>query len=152
MVQSEAAVTVPLRIPSPHQGKIVVSKLPLVAIIDDDESVRVTTDSLVRSLGYVVRTFASAEEFLRSGRVDDFACVVTDVQMPGMSGVQLQDHLRAQGSRVPFVFFTAFPDESTRAQALAAGAICYLTKPFDGDGLIECFEAALRMRDGGSEN
>jgi FixJ family two-component response regulator len=150
VVQSEVAVTVTLWIP--HQGEIVVSKRPLVAIIDDDESVRATTDSLVRSLGYIVRTFASAEEFLRSGRIDDFACVITDVQMPGMSGVQLQDHVRAEGSRVPFIFFTAFPDEKTRAQALAAGAICYLTKPFDGDGLIKCFEVALKTHDGGAEN
>jgi FixJ family two-component response regulator len=152
MVQSEVAVTVALQTLSPHQGKIVVSKPPLIAIIDDDESVRVTTDSLVRSLGYVVRTFASAEEFLRSECVDDFVCVVTDVQMPGMSGVQLQDHLRAQGSRVPFIFFTAFPDEKTRAQALAAGAICYLTKPFDGAGLIRCFDAALKTHEGGAED
>ena len=124
-----------------------MSKLPLVAIIDDDESVRVTTDSLVRSLGYSVHTFASAEEFLRSSRADDFACVMTDVQMPGMSGVQLQDHLRAQGCLVPFIFFTAFPDERIRAHALAAGAICYLTKPCDGDSLIRCFQA-LKGRDG----
>jgi FixJ family two-component response regulator len=123
-----------------------LSKLPLVAIIDDDESVRVTTDSLVRSLGYTVLTFASAEEFLRSNCADDFACVMTDVQMLGMSGVQLQDHLRAQGYRVPFIFFTAFPDEKIRAHALEAGAVCYLTKPFDGDSLIQCFEA-LKGRD-----
>jgi FixJ family two-component response regulator len=127
-----------------------LSKLPLVAIIDDDESVRVTTDSLVRSFGYIVRTFASAEEFLRSNRLDEFACVVADVQMPGMNGVQLQDHLRAQGYRVPFIFFTAFPDEKMRAHALAAGAICYLTKPFDGNSLIRCFQAALKPHDGGA--
>jgi FixJ family two-component response regulator len=130
---------------SPHPGKIDLSKSPLVAIIDDDASVRATTDSLVRSLGYLVHTFESAEAFLQSSQVDDFACVITDVQMPGMSGVQLQDHLRAQDYRVPFVFFTAFPDEKTRAQALAAGAVCYLTKPFDGDSLVQCVQAALRM-------
>ena len=129
-----------------------MSKLPLVAIIDDDDSVRVTTDSLVRSLGYIVHTFASAEEFLRSNRVDDFSCVITDVQMPGMSGVQLQDQLRDQGYRVPFIFFTAFPDENIRARALAAGAICYLTKPFDGDSLIQCLQAASNTYDGGAEN
>jgi FixJ family two-component response regulator len=128
-----------------------VPKPPLIAIIDDDVSVRVTTDSLVRSLGYIARIFASADEFLRSECVEEVACVITDVQMPGMSGVQLQDHLRARGSRVPFIFFTAFPDEKTRAQALAAGAICYLTKPFDGDGLIRCFDAALNTHDGGTE-
>jgi FixJ family two-component response regulator len=129
-------------------GKIDLSKFSLIAIIDDDASVRGTTDSLVRSLGYVVHTFASAEAFLQSSRLDDFACVIADVQMPGMSGVQLQDHLRAQGYRVPFVFFTAFPDEKTRAQALAAGAVCYLTKPFDGDSLVQCFQDALKAQDG----
>jgi FixJ family two-component response regulator len=134
---------------STRLGKIDLSKPPLVAIIDDDESVRVTTDSLVRSFGYAVHTFASAEEFLRSSRLDDFACVIADVQMPGMSGVELQDQLRAQGYPVPFIFFTAFPDENIRAQALAAGAICYLTKPFDGDSLVRCFQAALKADDDG---
>lgn len=129
-----------------------MSKLPLVAIIDDDESVRVTTDSLVRSFGYIVHTFASAEDFLRSTRLDDFACVMADVQMPGLSGVQLQERLRAQGYRVPFIFFTAFPDEKVRAQALAGGAICYLTKPFDGNTLIECLNAVSMRRDDGAEN
>ena len=128
----------------PHRGKIALSTLQLVAIIDDDESVRATTDSLVRSLGCIVDTFPSAEEFLRSDRIDDFACVIADVQMPGMSGVELQQRLRASGSRVPFIFFTAFPDESTRAQALAAGATCYLTKPCDVDSLIQCFLTALK--------
>jgi FixJ family two-component response regulator len=130
--------------PVSHQGKIALSKLPLVAIIDDDGSVRATTDSLVRSLGYVVQTFASAEEFLRSTRLDDFACVIADVQMPGMSGVQLQERLRAQGYRVPFIFFTAFPDEEIRARALAAGAICYLTKPFEGNRIVECLRTASK--------
>jgi FixJ family two-component response regulator len=127
-----------------------LSKPPLIAIIDDDASVRATTDSLVRSLGYVVFTFASAEDFLRSNRLDDLACVIADVQMPGMSGVELQAHLIAQGSRVPFIFFTAFPDEQIRAQALKAGAICYLTKPFDGDSLVQGLQVALKKRDGGA--
>jgi FixJ family two-component response regulator len=127
-----------------------LSKPPLIAIIDDDASVRATTDSLVRSLGYVVFTFASAEDFLRSNRRDDLACVIADVQMPGMSGVELQAHLVAQGSRVPFIFFTAFPDEQIRAQALKAGAICYLTKPFDGDSLVQGLQVALKKHDGGA--
>ena len=127
-----------------------MSKSPLIAIIDDDASVRATTDSLVRSLGYVVFTFASAEDFLRSNRLDDLACVIADVQMPGMSGVELQAHLIAQGSRVPFIFFTAFPDEQLRAQALKAGAICYLTKPFDGDSLVQGLQVALKKHDGGA--
>ena len=125
-----------------------MSKLPLVAIIDDDESVRATTDSLVRSLGYIVFTFASAEEFLRSNRLDDLSCVIADVQMPGMNGVELQAHLLTQGNRVPFIFFTAFPDERTRAQALRAGAICYLTKPFDGDSLVQGLQDALNKQTG----
>ena len=127
-----------------------MSKVPLVAIVDDDASVRATTDSLVRSLGYIVHTFASAEEFLRSNRFDDFSCVIADVQMPGISGVELQAHLLTQGYRVPFIFFTAFPDERIRAQALTAGAICYLTKPFDGDSLIQGLQAALKKQDGGA--
>jgi FixJ family two-component response regulator len=127
-----------------------LSKPPLIAIIDDDASVRATTDSLVRSLGYVVFTFASAEDFLRSNRLDDLACVIADVQMPGMSGVELQAHLIARGSRVPFIFFTAFPDEQLRAQALKAGAICYLTKPFDGDSLVQGLQVALKTHDGGA--
>jgi FixJ family two-component response regulator len=127
-----------------------LSKLPLIAIIDDDASVRATTDSLVRSLGYVVYTFASAADFLRSNRLDDLSCVIADVQMPGMSGVELQAHLLAQGNRVPFIFFTAFPDEQIRARALKAGAICYLTKPFDGDSLVQGLQVALKKHDGGA--
>ena len=130
------------------ERSVVLSKLPLVAIIDDDASVRVTTDSLVRSLGCRTRTFASAEEFVGANRLDDLSCVIADVQMPGMSGVELQAHLRSQGSRVPFIFFTAFPDEKIRAQALAAGAICYLTKPFDEEMLVVSFQSALKARDG----
>src|ERR1700674_2223643 len=132
---------------SPRQGKAALSKLPLVAIIDDDASVRATTDSLVRSLGYIVNTFASAEEFLRSNRLDDLSCVIADVQMPGMSGVELQTHLLTQGYRVPFIFVTAFPDEGGRAQALRAGAIWYLTKPFDGESLVQGLQAALKKHD-----
>src|ERR1700688_1415251 len=135
---------------SPRQGKAALSKLPLVAIIDDDASVRATTDSLVRSLGYSVNKFASAEEFLRSNRLDDLSCVIADVQMPGMSGVELQTHLLTQGYRLPFIFFTAFPDERIRAQALRAGAICYLTKPFDEDSLIQGLQAVLKKQDGGT--
>jgi FixJ family two-component response regulator len=136
----------------PRPGEIhCLAKLPLVAIIDDDASVRVTTDSLVRSLGCRTRTFASAEEFVRSNHLDDLSCVIADVQMPGMSGVELQAHLRSQGSRVPFIFFTAFPDEKIRAQALAAGAICYLTKPFQGETLFQGLQAALKANDGSAK-
>jgi FixJ family two-component response regulator len=125
-----------------------LSKLPRIAIIDDDASVRATTDSLVRSLGYVVNSFASAEEFLQSNGPDDLSCVIADVQMAGMSGVELQAHLLAQGNHVPFIFVTGFPDERVRAHALGAGAIGYLTKPFDVDSFTQCLQAALKKHDG----
>jgi FixJ family two-component response regulator len=118
----------------------------MISIIDDDASVRVATNSLVRSLGYPVHTFASVEEFLSSSRLNDIACIIADVQMPGMSGVELQHLLRSRGVTVPFVFITAFPDETMRAHALKAGAVGFLTKPFDGRALIKCIDAALRKR------
>jgi len=124
-------------------------KLPVIAIIDDDASVRATTDSLVRSHGYIVYTFASSEDFLRSSHLTDTSCVIADVQMPGMSGVELQTHLLTQGNRVPFIFFTAFPDERVRARALNAGAICYLTKPFEEQSFIQCLNAALERHGSG---
>jgi FixJ family two-component response regulator len=127
-------------------------QVPLISIIDDDASVRVATDRLVRSLGYVAHTFASADEFLRSPQVSTTSCVIADIQMPGMSGVELQSLLRAQGSRVPMIFITAFPEESIRARALSAGAVCFLTKPFDGPTLIKHLDAALeRHADGTGE-
>jgi FixJ family two-component response regulator len=86
-----------------------------------------------------------------ANRLDDLSCVIADVQMPGMSGVELQARLRSQGSRVPFIFFTAYPDEKIRAQALAAGAICYLTKPFEGESLVQGLQAALKTHDGGAK-
>jgi FixJ family two-component response regulator len=120
-----------------------LSEFPVISIIDDDGSVRTAIYNLVRSLGYIVHTFASAEEFLRSPQLNGTSCVIADVQMPTMSGVELQTLLLAQGHRVPFIFITAFPVESVRARALKAGAICFLTKPFDGETLIECLDVAL---------
>jgi CheY-like chemotaxis protein len=121
-----------------------LAKPPVIVIIDDDASVRATTDSLLRSLGYVSRTFASAKDFLRSNHRNDIACVIADVQMPSMSGVELQNHLIARGYRIPFIFITAFPDERTHAQVLRAGAVGYLTKPFTESSLIEGLNAALK--------
>jgi FixJ family two-component response regulator len=116
---------------------------PIISIIDDDGSVRAATDNLVRSLGYVVHTFASAEEFLRSPHLQDTSCVITDVRMPAMSGLDLQAHLLATGRRFPFIFVTAFSVESDRDRAMKAGATCFLLKPFDGETLSKCLEAAL---------
>lgn len=120
----------------------------MVSIIDDDASVRMATNRLVRSLGYVAHAFSSADEFLRSSQVNDTSCVIADVQMPGMSGVELQSLLLAQGHRMPIIFITAFPEESTRARALEAGAICFLTKPFDGPTLIKYLAAAVESTNG----
>ena len=97
-----------------------------------------------------VRTFVSAEEFLGSARLNDTSCVIADVQMPGMSGVDLQARLLTQGYRVPFIFMTAFPEETIRARALNAGAICFLTKPFDRLTLIRCLDTALERHGGGA--
>jgi FixJ family two-component response regulator len=127
-----------------------VCKLQVISVIDDDASVRTATDNLLRSLGYAVRTFVSAEEFLGSARLNDTSCVIADVQMPGMSGVDLQARLLTQGYRMPFIFMTAFPEEAIRARALKAGAICFLTKPFDRLTLIRCLDAALERRAGGT--
>jgi FixJ family two-component response regulator len=117
--------------------------LSAISVIDDDASVRAATDNLLSSHGYLVHTFASAEDFLQSADPDDVSCVVADVQMPGMSGLDLLTHVRTQGNRVPFIFITAFPDESVRARALKVGAICFLAKPFAGPVLIDCIETAL---------
>ena len=123
--------------------------MPEISIIDDDESVRVATQNLVRSLGFIACTFASAEEFLQSSRVNDTSCVIADVQMPGMSGVELHSLLIAQGHRTPIIFITAFHEEHIRARAMKAGAICFLSKPVDGQTLIECLDKAVKRRNGG---
>lgn len=127
-----------------------MSTVSVVAVIDDDASVRTATDNLLCSHGYLVDTFASAEEFLQSARLSDSACVIADVQMPAMSGLDLLIHMRAQGYAAPFIFITAFPEESVRARALRAGAICFLAKPFAGPALINCLEAALNRQRGGT--
>lgn len=120
-----------------------MSSPPMISIIDDDESVRVATESLVRSLGLTARTFASAEAFLESALVGNTACVITDVQMPGMSGLELQSVLRSKGDTTPLIFITAFPEERIRRQVDAAGAIGFLAKPFDGSAMIACIDRAL---------
>ena len=120
-----------------------MSKAQIVSIVDDDASVRAAMESLVRSLGFVAFVFESAEDFLRSPRVDDSACLITDVQMPGMSGLDLQDRLIAQGSRIPIIFITAFPEQTIRNRAQAGGALAFLEKPFAGRTMIELLRQAL---------
>jgi FixJ family two-component response regulator len=116
---------------------------PLISIVDDDESHREATKGLIRSLGYQAATFASAEEFLQSDSVDNTSCLITDVQMPGLSGIDLQRGLIARGVEMPTIFITAFPEEGTRVRALTAGAFGYLGKPFSEESLVECLEKAL---------
>ncbi|MGD0849914.1 response regulator transcription factor [Bradyrhizobium sp.] len=127
-----------------------MSTLSLISVIDDDASVRAATDNLLSSHGYLVQTFASAEEFLQVARLDDLSCIVADVQMPGISGLDLLTHMRTQGYTVPFIFITAFPDDSVRARALKAGAICLLAKPFAGPVLIDSIKTALNRHRGGA--
>ena len=121
-----------------------MSDIPVVSIIDDDEFVRAATNRLVRSLGFIAPTFASAEEFLRSPHLDETSCVISDIQMPGIGGIELQSMLIAKGKNVPIIFITAFPDERIRAQAMKAGAIGFLSKPFEGPTLVRCIENALK--------
>jgi FixJ family two-component response regulator len=127
-----------------------LSTLSVISVIDDDASVRAATNNLLSSHGYMVRTFASAEAFLQSAHPDDCSCVVADVQMPGMSGLDLLKYVRTRGNDVPFIFITAFLDESVRARALKVGAICFLAKPFAGPVLIGCIETALNRDRGGA--
>jgi FixJ family two-component response regulator len=115
----------------------------VISIVDDDASVRVATNNLLRSRGYIVHTFASAEEFLGSPHFDQTSCVIADVQMSTMSGLDLLTAMRAKGYGSPFIFITAYPDENVRVRAMKAGAICFLAKPFAVHRLIECLESAL---------
>lgn len=119
---------------------------PIASIIDDDESVRIATSSLVRSLGWDVRLYASAEEFLASGQIADVACVISDVQMPGMSGLQLQRRLIDDGITLPVIFISAFASDAVRRQALDDGALCVLSKPVDGAAILRCLETLQAER------
>jgi FixJ family two-component response regulator len=120
----------------------------MICIVDDDESVLEATKCLVRSLGYNAVTFSSAEAFLDSGRVKGTACLITDVQMPGLSGPELQDRLISDGFRMPVIFVTAYPEERLRERVLKAGAIGYLSKPFREEHMIECLDRALNNPNG----
>jgi FixJ family two-component response regulator len=122
----------------------------IVSIIDDDDEVRHAVQRLMRSRGFVTRAFASAEEFLQSPSLHQTMCVISDIQMPGMTGMELHDFMLRQGPRLPVIFLTAFPDERIEKRALAAGALGFLTKPFDAKRLISLVDTAVQLRDGGS--
>ena len=118
-----------------------------IAVIDDDESIRKSLEGLLRSLGHTVRVFASADAFIAAGGLGGgYGCIVSDIQMPGTSGIELQQRLNAAGNAPPLILMTAFASEAVRARALAAGAVCFLAKPFDADRLIQCIERARAAR------
>lgn len=117
--------------------------IPTIAVVDDEECVRAAVANLLQSLGLTVATFGSAKEFLASPACTTAACVITDVQMPEMSGLELQRHLAASGNRIPVILMTAFPKEQARQQATADGAVGYLAKPFESRRLIELIDGVL---------
>ena len=114
----------------------------LISVVDDDESVRRTTKLLIESSGYPVAAFDSAESLLSSGRLDDTSCLIVDVQMPDMSGLQLQSHLAAASIRIPIIFMTAYDDKESRRRAIQAGAVAFLTKPFTDEQLFQSIRLA----------
>ena len=129
-------------------GGASLSTSMVISVVEDDASVRASMDNFLRSLGYVVHTFRSAEEFLASS-YDDTSCVIADVQMAAMNGLELLANMRIRGNAVPFIFITAFSDESVRARALMAGASGFFGKPFALPKLLACLDAALATRSGG---
>ena len=115
-----------------------------ISIVDDDESVREAAVNLFRSMGLPAAAYCSAEEFLASGMIERTSCLVLDVHMPGMGGLNLQSHLESIGRHIPIVFVTAFTEDAARAKAMAAGAICFLAKPFREGELLDGVRSALR--------
>ena len=118
----------------------------LISIVDDDESIREAIQSLLRSVGFKVETFASAEQFLQSDQIENTACLILDVRMPGMSGLELQRRLKATQCRIPIVFVTAHGDEEARSRALQEGAVEFLLKPFSEEALLNAIQVALHAQ------
>jgi|SRR5712672_1300689 len=115
----------------------------MIAIVDDDDSIRSALQGLLESAELPARSFASAEEFLRSGQRHQIACLITDIRMPGMSGLELQAKLNSERCKIPIIFITAHGDEKLRMQALRAGAVEFMAKPFDDEALLESVRVAL---------
>lgn len=116
----------------------------LISVVDDDESIGRSTCLLLQSFGYRAAAFASAESFLRSNRLRDTSCLILDVQMPGMNGIQLQNHLSVEGCGIPIIFITAYDDKESCRRAMQAGAVAFLRKPFSDDQLLVTIRSALR--------
>ena len=115
----------------------------LISVVDDDESIRRTTTFLIESFGFRAAAFESAESFLKSGQLHDTSCLIVDVQMPGMNGLELQSQLAAAGYDIPIVFMTAYENKVSRQQAMQAGAVAFLAKPFGDDQLFQTVRLAL---------
>jgi FixJ family two-component response regulator len=120
-----------------------VPQKPLIACVDDDVSAREALGGFLKAFGFTPDVFSSAEEFLQSDRLNEASCLITDVNLGGMSGLQLQSRLAASGSRIPVIVITAFPDDRVRQRALSAGAAGFLDKPFDTGDLLTCIRLAL---------
>ena len=120
-----------------------LSKVPLIAIVEDDEFFRQSMRRLMRSLGYPVEAFPSAADFLAFRRLDETACLIADIQMPGMTGVELHARLIEAGHKIPTILVTAYPDEARRTRALKDGIAGYLLKPFDDNDLADCVQKAV---------
>jgi FixJ family two-component response regulator len=118
-------------------------KAPLISIVDDDEFFRESMRELVRSLGYTVEDFRSAANFLGSRHLDETACLIADIHMPAMTGLELYARLIKLGHKIPTILVTAYPDEASRSRALKDGIICYLRKPFDDNHLLDCVQKAV---------
>lgn len=130
-------------------GSEVPGDKPLIAVVDDDASMLEALQGLVRSLGFAAEAFASGQAFLSSPHLGRTACLIADVHMPAMSGLDLYDQLVASGQRLPTILITAYPNDQTRARALGAGVLCYLAKPFDEGDLLRCLRSILRRGAGG---
>jgi FixJ family two-component response regulator len=125
------------------QRKVGLPKKPLISIVDDDDALRDAMNGLMRALGFRVKTFASAEEFLKFNGLRRTACLIADVQMPRMSGPELHRRLVTSGVSIPTILMTAYPEDSVRMRALEAGVIGYLTKPVSKNDLLACIQSAL---------
>ena len=117
----------------------------VICVVDDDESVREALRGLMRSVGFAVNVFASAEEFLDSDHLRNTDCLILDVRLPGMNGLELQRQLATSHSEIPIIFITSYEDDEVRARALNAGAVDYLLKPFDDEELVDAIDAALQI-------
>jgi FixJ family two-component response regulator len=120
-----------------------MSAIPLIAVVDDDAAIREAVQSLLRSVGLGAEGFASAQDFLQSAHLPETACLIVDVRMPRMSGLELQQQLTTAYCLIPIIFITAHGDAATRARALSAGAVDFLDKPFSEEGLLRAVQAAL---------